>query len=377
MENLNLILLGVGAVALVIALILLILKLSKENFTLNGVLATVLVVGATFLIAGFVIQPANFESAKTVSSKVEETTNLSGAQENGESNVNDSTGENNHSTNETNAPLYNTSMVAVINDDLTVVGSNPHDIASKLVEYEMNKQVGLRSWEITNIRTTSDNNVFNSSDYDKPTGDMRIVWIEGNVRATAADDGTTGDVGFIVELYQMAQQDSNWYVGKHWGALISLPVTKQPNYVEDERYFSNSSELIFDENGGLSSVNIPEYGQTFEEANPDKVTSEKDLIGAWYWREYDDFYMILRSDGSYSYIEKNAGFYADGIYRVKKMDDYYEVTVIYETGEKDSIMTIKLHDKNQFTATENYYSWNAKRVELAEVEGILKSVKGR
>ena len=242
----------------------------------------------------------------------------------------------------------------------------------------MADQEGLKSWEITDHQVTSDSNIFNISDYDKPVGDMRIVWVEGYVKATAKDDGSTGSIGYNLELYQMAEQDPNWYVGNHWGVLRDLEVTKTPDYVEDDRYFSDSDELIFDEeNGGLASVNIPEYGESFEEANPDKVTTADDLIGAWHWREYDDIYMILRNDGSYSYIEKNAEFFAEGTYKVNQMDDHYEVSVKHSTGEQDSVMTIKLRDKNHLKATEDGYAWDAKRVDLAEIEGILGGLKGR
>ena len=367
MAELNLIFLGIGAVALLVALIVLIDKLIKDSGKISGGIISLLVLGAAFIIAGFVT-PSEMKGimpvvggATTDNSKIE-----IGSKE--QSKETEGTPESNG---------YDSGVVAMINDDFVINESDPLVIARLLVEHEMAKQVGLSSWEITNNRITSDTNVFNVADYDKPMGDMRKVWIEGNVKATAADDGTTGNVGFTLELYQMREQDPNWYVGNHWGVLIALPVTKQPNYVEDERYFSNSGELIIDEeNGGLFSVNVPEYGQSFEEANPDRVTSAEDLIGAWYWREYDDMYMLLRADGSYSYVEKNAAFFVEGIYSVEAINDEYKVRVQYITGEKDSMMTIKLRDKNRLKATEEGYSWDAKRVDATEVERILKGVKG-
>lgn len=358
MNSLNLILLGIGLVALVIALMVLILNVMKGTFKTSLGLVSLLLVGATFLIVGFVIDVPG--SVEKMPPSVDNA-------------VNNEVASNNINSNEVQS--NESAVTAVINEDLIITGSDPLEIAKALVEHEMANQEGLSSWEITENSLTSDTNVFNISDYDKPVGDMRIVWIEGNVNATA-NDGTSGNVGYSLELYQMSEQDPNWYVGNHWGVLIDLAVTKTPNYQEDERYFSDSDQLIIDEeNGGLSSVNVPEYGESFEEANPDKVTTAKDLIGAWHWNEYDDFYMILRNDYTYSYIEKNAGFYSEGTYTVDEVENGYKVTVHYTTGENDSVMTIKLINKNQLVGNEEGYSWQAKKVNLDEVEGILKSLK--
>ncbi|WP_047985842.1 hypothetical protein [Ornithinibacillus californiensis] len=98
-------------------------------------------------------------------------------------------------------------------------------MARELVEIEMAKQVGLKEWEITENEVTSDQEVYNISDYDKPEGDMRIVWVSGNVQATTEEDNITGNVGFELELYQMKGEDT-WYIGNHWGALISLELTE-------------------------------------------------------------------------------------------------------------------------------------------------------
>ena len=39
--------------------------------------------------------------------------------------------------------------------------TEPQKIARKMVEQEMSKQVGLKKWEITENKVTSDNNVYN------------------------------------------------------------------------------------------------------------------------------------------------------------------------------------------------------------------------
>ena len=59
MANLNLILFGVGAVALLISLVMLIVQLTKGTNKINGGLVGLLVIGVTFLIAGIVIPPSD------------------------------------------------------------------------------------------------------------------------------------------------------------------------------------------------------------------------------------------------------------------------------------------------------------------------------
>lgn len=337
MDNLNLIFLGIGFVTLFICLVLLIVKLLKGNGKIPLGLISSMMTGFLLILIGFGLMVPNLkEKIISVVSKEEEVPTLAGEGA--------SRGD-----------------LAGINE------TEPQKIARKLVKQEMSKQVELKKWEITENIVTSDKNVHNISDYEKPVGDMRIVWISGNVKATS-DNDNTGNVGYELELYQI-KYDNKWYIGNHWGVLIDLEVTEKPVVNEDERYLSDNEEMIIDEEtGGLSSYNVPDYGESFEEANP---TTEKDLIGAWHWSESDDYYMILRKDSTYSYIEPSMEFVSEGTYTVNQSGDYYEVKVNYTTGQNDSVMTIKLINKNHLEGNENGYSWKAERVHSAEAEDIL------
>ena len=221
---------------------------------------------------------------------------------------------------------------------------------------------------------TSDQYVYNIADYDKPVGDMRKVWIEeGSMKATAEDDGSTGSFGYNLELYQM-KDDHKWYIGKHWGLLAHIEVTETPDVEEDERMFSNSEDMIIDsETGGLLSYNVPDYGETFEEANPTKVFTERDLIGAWHWRDLDDIYMIFRDDFTYSYFEKNAGFLSEGTFSITPLVESFEVNVKYNNERSDTNMVIKLVNKNQIMGKENGHRWDAMKVNIEEARSVLKS----
>ena len=50
-----------------------------------------------------------------------------------------------------------------------------------------------------------------------------------------------------------------------------------------------------------------------------------------------------------------SGFVSEGTYTVNKFDDHFEVIVHYTTGEYDSVMTIKLIDKNHLEGNEDGY----------------------
>lgn len=350
-DNLNIIFLSIGFVTLLISLFLLILKFSNGTYKISPGIISLSLIGFISLSVGIVLMvPDIKDKVISVATKEEEVLTL---------------------TEESN------SEGEAVNDGDLAAGideTEPQKIARELVEQEMSIQVGLKSWEITENVMTSDQYVYNIADYDKPIGDMRKVWIEGFVKATAAEDGSTGSIGYNLELYQM-KGDHKWYIGEHWGVLANLEVTEEPDVEEDERFFSNSEDIIIDqETGGLLSHNVPDYGETFEEANPTKVFTEKDLNGAWHWRDLDDIYMIFRDDFTYSYFEKNAGFLSEGTYSVTQLDDNFEVDVDYNNELTDSNMVIKLINKNQLMGKENGYRWDALRVSIEEAEGTLKSI---
>ena len=81
--------------------------------------------------------------------------------------------------------------------------------------------------------------------------------------------------------------------------------------------------------------------------------------------------MIMRDDLTYSYIEKGASFVSEGMYRVEKQGNQFEVVVTNTTGQYDSIMMLQLIDQNQLVGEEDGYSWRAERISLSEAEGIL------
>ncbi|MCH1627730.1 hypothetical protein [Fredinandcohnia quinoae] len=335
--DLSIILLGIGIVALLLTLLMTIIKFFKGNYKISPVILSLLLVGLISISAGFVLMIPNekeqVQKKEDVQTQAEQMTNEEDANEKDETEINE---------------------------------IEPLKIARTFVEQEMAKQVGLRKWEITEHMVYSDKNVYNIADYDKPEGDMRKVWITGSVRGTS-DDGITGNVGYDLELYQM-KGDTKWYIGEHWGVLANLEITDEPVVKERER---NDEELPM----GKESEN-PNEEKSVDAAKPKQPTlTENDLKGAWHWNDSDDFYMILRNDHTYSYIEKNAGFVSEGTYTVEKLGDQFKVTVHYTTDEYDSVMTINLIDKNRHEGMEDGNSWRAVRVNLADAEQVLRSVK--
>lgn len=201
MNNLDLIFIGIGFVTLLTSLLLLVLRLVKGNHKVSAGIISLLVTGIIFLSVGigFIVSTDKEKVVNEVSK--EEVLTL--------------------------AEVPNSKGEGAIEGNLVVDNETElQKIARKLVEQEMSKQVDLKEWEITENKVTSDNNVNNISDYDKPEGDMRIVWIAGYVKAIS-DDGITGNVGYTLELYQI-KDDINWYIGNHWGILADLVVTDKP-----------------------------------------------------------------------------------------------------------------------------------------------------
>ncbi|WNF37199.1 hypothetical protein RJD24_01705 [Bacillaceae bacterium IKA-2] len=344
MDNLNLIFLSIGFVSLLIALLILIFNFVRKNYKTSVGTILLALTGFSFLLVGIGV-PNLKEEIISVESKGEEVLTL-------------------------------TEEATSEGEDYSEISNETEmqKIARELVGKEMSKQVGLKEWSIIENKVTSDNYVFNIADYEKPVGDMRKVWIEGYVKATSADDGSTGNVGYNLELYQM-KDDSKWYIGKHWGVLSHLEVTEEPVVFEDKRFLSDSAELIIDEETGrLSTYNVPEYGESFEEANP---TTEKDLIGAWHWSGLDDYYMILRKDYTFSYFEAYEEYFSEGTYTVNQSGDYYEVDVNYTTGQNDSLMTIKLINKNHLEGNMDGDYWDAERVNSSFGEDVLNHIKAK
>ncbi|WP_226671160.1 hypothetical protein [Metabacillus litoralis] len=338
MDNLTIIFIGVGFVLLLLSLILLLSRIVKKNLKISKGIVTLLLTGFIFIIVGIGLMVPHLQNNIPSAVSKEEPVN-------------------------TTMENSNEKEAEVVNDEI-----EPQKIARNLVKQEMAKQVGLKSWEITENKVTSDQIVNNIADYDKPVGDKRIVWVSGNVKATSEDD-ITGNVGYELELYQM-KDDDKWYIGKHMGVLIDLEVTEKPLVEEDEKYFSNSEELPFPEESSQ-----PEEEKSINAANEELEFAVTDLLGAWQWNDGEDFYMILRDDFTYSYIEEKAGFVSEGTYTIEKVNNQFKVTVQYTTGENDSVMFIDLIDNNHLEGNEDGYSWKATRMNPAEAEGFLKRIK--
>jgi hypothetical protein len=333
MEHVDMILVGIGLSALLLSLIVLMGKLVKDNGKTSRWLPLLLIMGFLSIGVGVSLMiPGIKKPLLDMVSNEEVPPADSGSTKSGESSESIETPQSNE--------------------------NEMQKIARNLVEQEMGKQVGLSEWEITRNEMTSDQEVYNIADYDKPEGEMRKVWISGNVRATSSD-GVTGNVGYELELYQM-NHDEKWYIGNHWGVLIDLDEPDKPvveNEGEDRAKHLGSSNPMGEE----KSVESP------------NTVSQEDIKGAWHWRESDDFYMILRDNGTYSYIEKNAGFVSEGNYTVDGHGNPFKVSVHYSTGERDSVMMIDLIDNNHIEGSEDGLNWKAERVDLSEAERMLNS----
>ncbi|OAT80921.1 hypothetical protein A6P54_13040 [Bacillus sp. MKU004] len=187
--------------------------------------------------------------------------------------------------------------------------------------------------------------------------------MEGYVKATS-EAGVTGSVGFTLEVYQM-KGDDKWYIGEHWGVLANINGTEKP-VVENEGK---------DRSKHLGSSNPMGDGALDKETEEATEIDETDLIGAWKWSDSDEFYMIFRDDGTYSYIEKSAGFISEGTYTIEGSGSKLNVKVTYTTGERDSVMVIDLKDGSHLAGSENGYSWEAVRVNLDETERTLNCLR--
>ncbi|HLS67649.1 MAG TPA: hypothetical protein VK029_11715 [Pseudogracilibacillus sp.] len=110
---------------------------------------------------------------------------------------------------------------------------DPIDIAKALVKQEMQKyETDSDNWEIATIEITRDEIIDNVSDYDKPAGDIHIVWINGEIES---DDGElifeVGGKNFDLELYKR-RNDKYWYIDEHWGILRDITTTDMPDVTE-------------------------------------------------------------------------------------------------------------------------------------------------
>lgn len=90
---------------------------------------------------------------------------------------------------------------------------DPIEIARILVAQEMEKQqVAPTDWEITEIDIYSYEQIDNIADYDKPVGEMRVVWVTGDVHGAE----TVSNID--LKLYKL-DGDDVWYISEHWGVL--------------------------------------------------------------------------------------------------------------------------------------------------------------
>src|SRR5690625_2082783 len=119
---------------------------------------------------------------------------------------------------------------------------DPIDIAKALVKQEMQKyETDSDNWEIATIEITRDEIIDNVSDYDKPAGDIHIVWINGEIES---DDGElifeVGGKNFDLELYKL-QDDIYWYIDQHWGVLRNLVTTDLPETTDAPKQTANKT----------------------------------------------------------------------------------------------------------------------------------------
>ncbi|OAT80922.1 hypothetical protein A6P54_13045 [Bacillus sp. MKU004] len=148
MEQIDIVLLSIGFIVLLLAFVLLILKLVKGTGGVSPGLISLLLIGFMSIAAGVILlipelkgkllEAAGTEGTKTAVAEIE--------------------------------PAKSTLKKSAFENETKV-----QEMARKLVEQEMEKQVGLRDWEITKNQITSDQELYNIADYDKPEGEMRKV----------------------------------------------------------------------------------------------------------------------------------------------------------------------------------------------------------
>lgn len=263
-----------------------------------------------------------------------------------------------------------------VNAELMLEKTDPLQAAADLVEMEVARQGGMKEWEITKNEVVSDNTFHNAGDRDKPIGDMRVVWVEGNLAFTTENNNEASE-GFSLEFYQM-RGDDYWYIGKHWGFLRHLEVSEKPNVVENPDYFSDSDELLFDEETGeLASTPLPEYGEeenVFRNEHSDYL--ETDLLGAWSFGGMEHFYMIFRDDFTYSHFEFSVDVLSEGTYTIERNEDQFDVRMLDAADEQDTLMSVRVNEINRIEFTVDGMNWTeALRVPLDDTEELLSLSK--
>ncbi|UOE94811.1 hypothetical protein [Alkalihalobacillus sp. LMS39] len=331
MNIVNMLFLGLGFLFILLSLVIIIVKLTKGNHVFSPLLVSCIVFGFLSVIAGvvFMVLDGNENVVQVTTKDVEQ--------------------------------LSSEIEVKKVNEEIEMEpGLESHEndllkVARELVTMEMDKQIGLKTWEITENYVYSDYETYNIIDYDKPEGDMRVVWIVGNVKATSEDEITV-NFSYDLELYQM-DGDSTWYIGTHWGILSHLKITEIPN---SESIIAPTSETVSSQGSRVEQTDL----------------IDNEVFGAWHWNDGDDFYMILRDDYTYSYIEKNVRFVTEGTFSIKEYDDGYEITVHHMPLDYYSVMFIKLLDNDRHQGFEDGFSWDAIRINVEVAEEILNSIKG-
>nr|WP_106782698.1 hypothetical protein [Lysinibacillus timonensis] len=187
-----------------------------------------------------------------------------------------------------------------------------------------------------------------------------------------------GEVGLMKEDTNKSHSTSNEPISggtSHSGLTNSTSTVDESNQGISDSHQLNLATVAGEKVSSISDENSVKALNQKDKVKVEPVTfTEEDLIGAWHWNDGENFYMILRKDGTYSYIEQSAGFHTAGLYSVTVEGDQFEVTVKHITGEYNNQMLIQVMNQDLLKVSEDSYSWSAERMNLAEAENILKSI---
>lgn len=179
----------------------------------------------------------------------------------------------------------------------------------EITEILIRQEIGHDDWELTELEIDKDITINNSSDYDKPVGNMRVVWVTGYVKNK--DSSLNADL----ELYKL-EGDNVWYIGKHWGILKSI-VTPEPPIVDESNYELSEDVELFQ-----SDINTEESEDSIVESEEKYTETDEQFI------ELEDHFLSVLNEhfeigGLFQYLEDGEIFVKDtGMKQVQNHREY-------------------------------------------------------
>lgn len=241
-----------------------------------------------------------------------------------------------HSSNESYKDSGSESFKNVIIDSSQPIDGTyePLEITEILVRQETEHE----DWELTDLEVYKDKTIDNISDYDKPVGKMRVVWVTGHVK------NNDSSLNVDLELYKL-EGDDVWYIGTHWGILASIAVPEQP-IVDESNYELSEDEDIFQDD-----INFNEHESTIVESEENYIETDE------YFIELENRFLSVlnehfESAGLIQYLEDGKLVVKDT--GMKQMQDRREYIFDLEGTLTNEFNDLSLADQYSLLAMSDY-----------------------